>query len=127
MKVVTSAHNLKKEYLRLDIFCFEITHTQVRRYEETSADLAGNFKLTNHMAVEANKRRKQTRKSVRILFRIVSSLPLKYLPFFEEKWSQRTSFPSVIEAKPSNKMQFKEQRNYLIFIYNRTLTAGRRK
>ena len=58
MKVVTSAHNLKKEYLRLDIFCFEITHAQLRRYEETSADLAGNFKLTNHMAVEANKRQK---------------------------------------------------------------------
>ena len=100
----TLAHYLKKEYLRLDIFCFEITHAQLRRYGETSADLAGNFKLTNHMAVEANKRRKQTRKSVRILFRIVSSLPSKYLPFIEEKLPDMTDFPRSIEVKPSNKI-----------------------
>ena len=52
LKVVTLAHYLKKEYLDLDNFCFEITHTHLRQCGETSADLAANFKLTNHTAAD---------------------------------------------------------------------------
>ena len=56
------------------------------------------------MAVEANKRRKQTRKSGRILFRIVSSLPSKYLPFMGEKLPDMTDFLTGFEIEPSNKI-----------------------
>ena len=43
---------LKNENLDLDNFCFEITHTHLRQCGETSADLAANFKLTNHTAAD---------------------------------------------------------------------------
>ena len=52
MKVVISAHYLKKEYHNLHNIFFEITHTHLRWYGETSADLAANFKLTNHTAAD---------------------------------------------------------------------------
>ena len=52
LKVVTLGYYLKKEYLDLDNFCFEITHTHLRQCGETSADLAANFKLTNHTAAD---------------------------------------------------------------------------
>ena len=52
MKVIPSTHYLKKEYLDLHNFCFEITHTHLRQCGETSADLAANFKLTNHTAAD---------------------------------------------------------------------------
>ena len=47
---ITLAHYLIKEYVNSDEFSFEITHTHLRRCGETSAALAANFKLTNHMA-----------------------------------------------------------------------------
>ena len=52
MKVVKLAQYLKKEELKLHNFSFEITHTHLHRCGETSADLAGNFKLTNNTATD---------------------------------------------------------------------------
>ena len=50
MKVATLAHYLKKESININKFSFELTHTHLRQCGETSADLAANFKLTNHTA-----------------------------------------------------------------------------
>ena len=47
MKVVTLAYYLKKEFLNLYNFSSEIMHAHLRRYGETSTDLAANFKSTN--------------------------------------------------------------------------------
>ena len=53
MKVVTLAQYVKKEFLNLNNISFEITHTHLRWCGESSADLAGYFKLTNQNASEA--------------------------------------------------------------------------
>ena len=47
MKVVKLAQYLKKEYLKLHNFSFEIRLAHLHECGETSADLAANFKLTN--------------------------------------------------------------------------------
>ena len=53
MKVVKLAQYLKKEYLKLHNFSFEIRYAHLGECREcgqcgeTSADLAANFKLTN--------------------------------------------------------------------------------
>ena len=50
MKVVKLAQYLKKEYLKLHNFSFEIRYAHLGecgQCGETSADLAANFKLTN--------------------------------------------------------------------------------
>ena len=46
------AQYVKKEYLKLDNFSFEISLAHLCECGETSADLAANFKLTNHMAAD---------------------------------------------------------------------------
>ena len=52
MKVVKLAQYLKKEYLKLHNFSFEIRYAHLGECGETSADLAANFKLTNHTAAD---------------------------------------------------------------------------
>ena len=49
---VTLAQNLKKEYLDSKNFSFETTHTHLHQCGETLADLAANFKLTNHTTAD---------------------------------------------------------------------------
>ena len=53
LKVITLAHNLKKEYQNLNNFSFGITDNHLHRYGKNSADLAANFKLTNQNVVRA--------------------------------------------------------------------------
>ena len=102
---VTLAHYLKKEYLNSKNFSFEIIHTHLRRRGKTSADLAANFKLTNHTAADFQIDQSYGYRRAMRRRNITNSLTFYNLPFVKEKWPHMNSFPSVTEAKPSNLLQ----------------------
>ena len=105
------AQYVKKEYLKLHNFSFEIRLAHLHECGETSADLAANFKLTN----QKGRARRLSQLNAGcccfwtyLLLKthdwqsgvIIKEIVFLNVPFVEDKWPQKTNFPSFTEVEP---------------------------
>ena len=106
MKVVKLAQYLKKEYLKLNYFSFEIRWASLWVWRNFSW-FGGKFQI------DQSERPRKTRKPIKFLtecwlllhedWQSVVIIEEKFflnVPFVEDKWPQKTNFPSFTEVKP---------------------------